>query len=86
MVDPGATATSMRAEVCPGEDQTTLRTPEQVAEIFVTLAETAMGVTGQIFSVSMRPGSKMRPEDHAWRADRRALSAEDDQVVVAGAK
>ena len=54
MVDPGATATRMRAEVCPGEDQKTLRTPEQVAEIFVKLGEPATDVTGRIFSVSMQ--------------------------------
>ena len=33
LVDPGGTATRMRAEAYPGEDQTTLRTPEDVAEV-----------------------------------------------------
>ena len=38
LIDPGATATRMRAEAYPGEDQTTLPPPEQVAESFVKLA------------------------------------------------
>jgi hypothetical protein len=41
----------MRAEAYPGEDPTTLHTPEQVAELFVTLAELATDVSGRIFSV-----------------------------------
>jgi NAD(P)-dependent dehydrogenase (short-subunit alcohol dehydrogenase family) len=51
MVDPGATATRMRAEAYPGEDQSTLHTPEEVAELFVTLAEPATDVSGRLFSV-----------------------------------
>jgi len=38
LIDPGATATRMRAEAYPGEDQAKLPTPEQVAEAFVPLA------------------------------------------------
>jgi NAD(P)-dependent dehydrogenase (short-subunit alcohol dehydrogenase family) len=48
LIDPGATATRMRAEAYPGEDQTTLRTPEQVAERFVALAMPDWSKTGQI--------------------------------------
>ena len=48
VVDPGATATGMRAEAYPGEDQTTLRTPEEVAEIIVQLAMPDYVETGQI--------------------------------------
>ncbi len=51
IIDPGATTTRMRAEAYPGEDQSTLHTPEQVAELFVTLAEPATDVSGRIFSV-----------------------------------
>ena len=46
LVHPGATATRMRAEAYPGEDQSTLRQPEELTEIFVKLASpdwTAMG-------------------------------------------
>jgi NAD(P)-dependent dehydrogenase (short-subunit alcohol dehydrogenase family) len=38
LIDPGATATAMRAEAYPGEDQKTLKTPEQAAEKVVELA------------------------------------------------
>jgi hypothetical protein len=48
VIDPGATATRMRAEAYPGEDQNTLRTPEAVAEAFVPLAMPDWMETGQI--------------------------------------
>lgn len=48
IIDPGATATRMRAEAYPGEDQATLRTPEQVAEAFIELALPSFIETGQI--------------------------------------
>jgi len=48
IVDPGATATRMRAEAYPGEDQSRLRTPEQVAEMFVELALPSCARTGEI--------------------------------------
>ena len=48
VIDPGATATRMRAEAYPGEDQSKLRTPEQVAEAFVPLAMPDLADTGQI--------------------------------------
>ena len=38
LIDPGATATRMRAEAYPGEDQSKLTTPAQAAEAFVPLA------------------------------------------------
>jgi NAD(P)-dependent dehydrogenase (short-subunit alcohol dehydrogenase family) len=48
LVNPGATATRMRAEAYPGEDQSTLKTPEDVAEHFVALARAESDQTGQI--------------------------------------
>jgi NAD(P)-dependent dehydrogenase (short-subunit alcohol dehydrogenase family) len=48
VIDPGATATHMRAEAYPGEDQATLRTPEEVAECFIALAMPDWTETGQI--------------------------------------
>jgi NAD(P)-dependent dehydrogenase (short-subunit alcohol dehydrogenase family) len=48
LIDPGATATRMRAEAYPGEDQTTLRTPEQLAESFIALALSDCTKSGQI--------------------------------------
>jgi short-subunit dehydrogenase len=37
MVDPGATRTAMRARAFPGEDPTTLKSPEVVADFIVTI-------------------------------------------------
>ena len=48
LIDPGATATRMRAEAYPGEDPSTLRRPEDVAEAFVPLAMPDWVETGQI--------------------------------------
>ena len=48
VVDPGATATGMRAEAYPGEDQAALQTPEEVAEIILRLALPGFAETGQI--------------------------------------
>jgi NAD(P)-dependent dehydrogenase (short-subunit alcohol dehydrogenase family) len=48
IIDPGATATRMRAEAYPGEDQNTLRIPEAVAEAFVPLALPDWSETGQV--------------------------------------
>ncbi|HXG79120.1 MAG TPA: SDR family NAD(P)-dependent oxidoreductase [Methyloceanibacter sp.] len=51
LIDPGATATRMRAEAYPGEDQATLRRPEDVAEAFVPPAMPEWTETGQIVEV-----------------------------------
>jgi NAD(P)-dependent dehydrogenase (short-subunit alcohol dehydrogenase family) len=51
VVDPGATATNMRAEAYPGEDQTTLQTPDEVADIILRLALPSTTETGQIVGV-----------------------------------
>ena len=48
LIDPGATATRMRAEAYPGEDRATLRSPEEVAERFVAFAMPDWMETGQI--------------------------------------
>lgn len=52
MVDPGATATDMRAEAYPGEDPNTIKTPEQVAATIVSLCLPSVTETGQIVPVS----------------------------------
>ena len=39
IIDPGATRTAMRAKAFPGEDPTTLPTPESITELFVQLSE-----------------------------------------------
>jgi NAD(P)-dependent dehydrogenase (short-subunit alcohol dehydrogenase family) len=48
LIDPGATATRMRHEAYPGEDQATLAKPEEIAERFVPLAMADFTETGQI--------------------------------------
>ena len=48
LVNPRATATRMRAEAYPGEDESTLRQPEDLTEIFVKLASPDWNETGQI--------------------------------------
>jgi len=48
VIDPGATATRMRAEAYPGEDQSKLRTPAQAAEAFVPLAMPDFTETGRV--------------------------------------
>jgi len=48
LIDPGATRTAMRAKAFPGEDPETLRTPEDIAETFVELAETACTKNGEV--------------------------------------
>jgi NAD(P)-dependent dehydrogenase (short-subunit alcohol dehydrogenase family) len=51
IADPGTIATRMRAEAYPGEDQATLRTPENVAEAFIALALPSFTKTGQVIEV-----------------------------------
>ncbi len=51
LIDPGATATRMRAEAYPGEDQSKLPTPAEAAEGFVPLAMADFTGTGQIIEL-----------------------------------
>ena len=52
LINPGATRTAMRAEAYPGEDPMTLKVPDDVAELFVDLAEPAC----------IRHGELVRPD------------------------
>jgi len=54
LVNPGATATAMRAQAMPGEDQTTLPAPEDVAQVFVDLASPACSEHGAVVSARER--------------------------------
>lgn len=54
-LNPGAVRTAMRLEAYPGEDRSTLTTPEQVAPAFVyLLSGDAAGRTGQAFDAQAR--------------------------------
>lgn len=48
LIDPGVVRTRMRQEAFPGEDETTLRPPEAVAETFVHLAEASCNLNGMV--------------------------------------
>jgi NAD(P)-dependent dehydrogenase (short-subunit alcohol dehydrogenase family) len=51
LVDPGATATAMRAEAFPGENQETLNKPAAVAEVILRLALPDYTESGEIVAV-----------------------------------
>lgn len=48
IVDPGPVRTAMRAEAFPGEDPSSLRTPESLLETFLSLAASEQADTGKI--------------------------------------
>jgi NAD(P)-dependent dehydrogenase (short-subunit alcohol dehydrogenase family) len=48
VIDPGATRTNMRAAAMPGEDPLTLPTPDDIAGVFVDLADPACIRHGEI--------------------------------------
>ncbi len=48
LIDPGATATALRAKAFPGEDPESLRAPEDATETFVELAEAACTKNGEV--------------------------------------
>lgn len=50
VLNPGATRTKMRAQAFPGEDPETLTTPEEVAKLFIELADPNFKETGKVFS------------------------------------
>jgi NAD(P)-dependent dehydrogenase (short-subunit alcohol dehydrogenase family) len=49
LVNPGGVRTKMRALAFPGEDPMTLKTPDQVTDIFVGLAEPSFQKNGELF-------------------------------------
>lgn len=51
VVNPGAIRTGMRAEAYPGEDPMTLPSPDDITEIFVTLAATDCDRNGDVLNV-----------------------------------
>ncbi len=50
LIDPGAVRTRMRAAAFPGEDPMTLPAPEDITDIFVTLASPTLQETGVKFN------------------------------------
>ena len=54
LFNPGPTRTRMRAVVFPGEDPTTLDTPEQVAEFIVPMCAPSWTETGKLYDYKSR--------------------------------
>lgn len=50
IVNPGPTRTAMRAQVMPKEDPLTLKTPEDIAPLFVELASASFAKSGEWFN------------------------------------
>jgi len=48
LINPGGTRTRMRAEAYPGEDPMTLKTPDDIAGLFVDMAEPAWTANGEV--------------------------------------
>ena len=55
LVDPGRVRTAMRAKAYPGEDPMTLKTPDEITDIFVELADPACTRHGE--TVSAQPAT-----------------------------
>jgi NAD(P)-dependent dehydrogenase (short-subunit alcohol dehydrogenase family) len=51
MINPGPTRTAMRAQAFPGEDPATLKTPEDIVETFVRLAQSTFTDNGRLFDL-----------------------------------
>jgi NAD(P)-dependent dehydrogenase (short-subunit alcohol dehydrogenase family) len=63
LFNPGPTRTRMRAAALPGEDPTTLKTPDAVAEKIVELCLPTFQATGNIYD--MRKGGLLSPQPRA---------------------
>ena len=48
VIDPGPVRTAMRAKLYPGEDASTLTTPEEISELFMELASTDCERSGEL--------------------------------------
>jgi NAD(P)-dependent dehydrogenase (short-subunit alcohol dehydrogenase family) len=61
LFNPGPTRTRMRATVMPGEDPSTLTTPEQVAEKIVELCLPSVSETGKLYDYPSEKFLSFRP-------------------------
>ena len=52
LVNPGATATAMRRQAMPGEDPSTLTTPDQVADALLKVVSPDWFETAQVYQLS----------------------------------
>lgn len=51
LINPGGTRTAMRADAMPGEDPETVKSPEEITEYFVELAEAACERHGEMIEL-----------------------------------
>lgn len=58
IVNPGPVRTEMRARAYPGEDPATLPAPEDIAPLFVELADPGLSANGQVFNYRQREQSQ----------------------------
>ena len=56
IINPGPIRTGMRAKAFPGEDPMTLATPEDIAPMFVELAQEGFTANGKVFNFADRSG------------------------------
>ena len=49
LLSPGPIRTAMRSKAFPGEDAATLKTPDEIAPTFITLADPALTENGQVY-------------------------------------
>ena len=56
IINPGPIRTAMRAKAFPGEDPMTLATPEDIAPLFLKLADPAQTANGEIFNFRKADG------------------------------
>ena len=61
LFDPGPIRTRMRAAVFPGEDPTTLDTPEQAAEFIIPMCAPSWVETGKLYDYKTRELMSFRP-------------------------
>jgi NAD(P)-dependent dehydrogenase (short-subunit alcohol dehydrogenase family) len=61
LFNPGPIRTRMRAILMPGEDPTTLDTPEQAADLIVPMCAPAWSVTGKLYDYPTRELMSFRP-------------------------
>lgn len=58
IIDPGVVGTKMRAVAMPGEDPASLPSPDDITDLFVTLAEHNLQENGTIFHIEQETSKK----------------------------
>lgn len=64
IINPGGTATAMRAKAFPGEDPATLPSPEDIAPLFVELCGPELEANGETFNARDWLAARAEPDTH----------------------